>query len=397
MDKTVKLSTDLIKFASITPKDAGVTDFVRKWLENYGFEVEIKQFHKNTPNSEPTLNLYASYGGGGGKNLCFAGHLDVVHPGKEYKWTYPPFEPTVENGVLYGRGAVDMKCAIAAFMVAAGEYVCENADFKNSGNQISLLLTGDEEGNAINGTKPMLEYLTQKGVKIDDCIVGEPTNPQNLGEMVKIGRRGSVSFDLEIEGKQGHIAYPQNFTNPVSLLANCISALKSHEFDNGNEHFDPTNLEVTVISCDNQTINIVPHSASCKFNIRFCSVQTKETLYTAVKNIIESVINCEPNAKYALKMHYSGDAFLCNSERLTTIMSGSIEQITGIKPSLSTTGGTSDARFIKDYANVIEFGLINTTAHQIDENAQVEDIVTLKNIYKNFITHWFDTDKFKMG
>ena len=403
--KLINLVKTLISKRSITPEDDGVMGILTTFLQKIGFENEIKIFSstkhdvkgdiKGEEKQESVLNLYSYKKFAEGKNLCFAGHVDVVHPGKEYKWTYPPFEPTIENGILYGRGVSDMKAAIACFCIAAEELLTDG--FVPNGT-ISFLITGDEEGSGENGTKKMLEHITNKGIKIDDCLVGEPTNPQIMGTMIKIGRRGSINFELKIEGQQGHLAYPENFLNPIEAMASIVLALKQHKFDEGNEFFDPTNLEFFKIEADNIASNVVSNGAMCGFNVRFNNLHSGDDIKNAIEKIIKNQIeklntqNIKVNFtyKYSLKSALSGNSFLTDSKKASVVaMQNAVDLICSTKPVLSTTGGTSDARFIKNYANTLEFGMISKTAHQIDEHEKVEDIIILKNIYKQFIKNYF--------
>ncbi len=403
--KLINTLCDLVKFKSITPVDDGIIKYISDFLSKLGFENEVKEFSsKKDVNGkeevEKVLNLYSSCSfKQGGKNLCFAGHVDVVHPGKEFKWTYPPFEPTIENGVIYGRGTSDMKGAIAAYITALQELICEDG-FVPSGT-LSLLITGDEEGSGENGTKKMLQHLANSKIVIDDCIVGEPTNPDFVGQMVKNGRRGSITFFAEIEGKQGHIAYKQNFLNPAYLASQIVLSLKNHIFDAGNEFFDPTNLEIFKFSCESGSTNVVPQSASLGFNIRFCSLQTPQGIIKAVQDIINTAVshaNLQLQAsgssfKYSASVNHktSGEAFLTNPDtHLAQSIIAAVKDVCGDAPVLSTSGGTSDARFIKDYARVVEFGSVNKTAHQIDECENIDGLIKLKNIYKKFIMLYFD-------
>ncbi|MCI5049130.1 MAG: succinyl-diaminopimelate desuccinylase [Rickettsiales bacterium] len=370
----VEFAKDLIRCPSITPVDAGVFDVLQKALEELGFTVTRKV--SSAEGYEPVENLYARLGTQS-PNICFAGHTDVVPVGDESKWKHPPFEPTVEGGKLYGRGAEDMKGAIASF-VGAVSRMKERGEIKGS---ISLLITGDEEGIAINGTRKALVWLTDMGEKIDACIVGEPTNPTYIGEMVKIGRRGSLLCDLHIEGKQGHVAYPDLADNPNTRLVNMLHALKSEPIDQGNKAFPPSNLEITSIDVGNNVDNMIPGHARAKFNIRFNNEFTGETMQKWVRQKLETV-----EGTYHLDARVSGESFLTNHEDLIRNMIEAIKQVTGHTPKLSTTGGTSDARFIKDYAPVIEFGTTGFTPHMVNECVEVEALEQLSKVYEQFLT-----------
>lgn len=379
----LQLSKDLIKCRSITPHDDGVMEKLTYTLESIGFACEEVTFEEE--GTEPVRNLYARFGTSG-KNFCFAGHLDVVPPGDEGHWTSPPFQPEVRDGMLYGRGASDMKCAIACFVAGAAEYIRKSE--KNFPFSISLLITGDEEAISINGTKKMLKHLAEKGEKIDACIVGEPTNPDKLGGMVKIGRRGSITFKVTICGKQGHVAYPHLADNPVRRLNTILYHLSSHQLDSGNEFFQPSNLEIVSFDVNNPADNVIPEKAEARFNIRFNDMHNSTTLIKWVEGICESI--CEDSkAKYEIKSHISGESFITKPGNLSEIVCSAINDVTGIVPELSTTGGTSDARFIKNYCPVVEFGLCNRTAHKIDESANIEEIYNLAKIYEKILENFF--------
>lgn len=375
------LSIALMRCPSVTPIDAGALDVLVNALEPLGFNCQSLPFSEE--NTASVHNLYARFGTKG-RNLCFAGHTDVVPVGDISAWRIDPFQPEVIDGILYGRGAVDMKAAICCFGAATSEFLSEQPNFAES---ISFLITGDEEGPAINGTKKMLELLTHQGEKLDACIVGEPTNPAKLGEMIKIGRRGTISFELVVHGTQGHVAYPQLADNPVTHLVSILHTLKTHILDEGTPFFQASNLEITTVDVGNPTGNVIPAHAKACFNIRFNDLHTTEKLFVWVDAI------CKQNgARYDLRI-ISGkaEAFLTPKGKLTDVACAAIEEITGNAPEISTTGGTSDARFIKNYCPVIEFGLINQTAHKVDECIAVDDIFTLTKIYKRMIEKYFLT------
>lgn len=375
----VKLSAKLVQCPSVTPVDAGALDVLQTFLQAAGFTCHRKIFEDaDTP---PVDNLYARRGTAS-PNLCFAGHTDVVPPGNESLWSNPPFQPTVKGGKFFGRGATDMKCAIAAFAVAAARVSeAENGPLPGS---ISLLITGDEEGVGINGTRKALPWITGMGETLDGCIVGEPTNPHVFGEMAKIGRRGSLNGRLTVRGTQGHAAYPHMADNPIPHLVRMISALINEPLDEGSDHFQPSTLTVTTIDVDNEITNVIPAEAQAGFNVRFNNLHTG----TDVERIIRSRLN-SVSGTYDLSVHVSGEAFLSSPGPLSDIVVAAVQRITGRSPQLSTTGGTSDARFIKDYCPVIEFGLISDTAHKIDEHVPVDDIYRLTDIYEQAITGYF--------
>lgn len=375
----IELSKKLIRFPSITPVDAGCIDYLAEVLESIGFDSSIMNFSdKKDPST--VKNLYARIGKKG-KNLCFAGHTDVVPPGNISDWKNDPFIPKIINGVLYGRGASDMKTAIAAWVSACSEYL--SSKNKNTGS-LSLLITGDEEGVSINGTKKVLEELKKRKEKIDHCIVGEPTNSEKLGDTIKIGRRGSISFELTILGVQGHAAYPEKADNPVTKIIKILNELKAKKLDNGNKFFQPSNLEITTIDVGNKVGNVIPAKAFAKFNIRFNDAHSSKKLEAWVKSVCK-----KHKAKFELKVFVTGEAFITTPSKFTKIVSDVIHKETKIKPKLSTSGGTSDARFIKSYSEVLEFGLINTTAHKVDEAMPVIDIEKLAVIYRKIIENYF--------
>jgi len=372
----IEIAKALIACPSVTPEDAGVMDVLQTYLEPLGFTVH--RIHSNDPEGAPTENLYARLGDTG-PNLCFAGHVDIVPAGDEMKWSTPPFAPEIRDGWLYGRGAEDMKGAIAAFVAALQEI---GVPEKGS---LSLLITGDEEGDAINGTPKVLEWLHARGETIDACLVGEPTNPTYLGEMCKVGRRGSITCALEVYGKQGHVAYPHLADNPVSRLVDMLHAMQHHALDDGTEFFPPSNFEVTSIDVGNPTVNLIPGKATAKFNIRFNNVHTGKGLEIWLHDICQQYAG---EGKYALNARISGDAFLTEDAALTTALCHAVEAVTGHQPKLSTTGGTSDARFIKDICPVIEFGTTGMTAHQVDERVEVKVLEDLARVYAQFIQNY---------
>jgi succinyl-diaminopimelate desuccinylase len=369
---SVKLAQELIKHNSPSGADLAIIEFIAQILGNFGFQNDILGFDGDK--SYPVINLHSVYNPKNSKNiLYFAGHTDIVPAGDETLWKYPPFEAKIIDGILYGRGAVDMKPAISAFIMAAGNFIQQNPK-ANFG--IGLLITGDEEADGVNGTKKVLQWMKQNNKPISACIVGEPTNPEKLGQMIKIGRRGSVGFELKIIGKQGHIAYPENFNNPNTTIINVLKLLKDYKLDNGNQFFDPSNLEITNIATENVGTNVVPEKVIANFNIRFNNEHSSESLIKWVKYI------CDKSAgDYQLNYRVSGESFITKPCILSNVVANSVKEITGLNPALSTSGGTSDARFIKDYCPVVECGLINKTAHQIDENITTIDIQKLEKIY----------------
>jgi len=378
----LQLAKELIKFPTVTPIDAGIMKFLEKKLKILGFKTKILEFKEK--NSKPVKNLYARLGNKG-PNFCYAGHLDVVPAGNLKDWTVNPFKPSVKKGYLIGRGANDMKSSIAAFVSAVSNFVGNNRKFKGS---ISLLITGDEEGVAINGTKKVVDYLRKKKEKIDFCLVGEPTNPNKLGEMIKIGRRGSMTGRLSIIGVQGHVAYPQRANNPSTALVQILKELKEIKFDNGTKDFQPTNLEITKINIDNSADNVIPGLANAKFNIRFNNKHTSSSIKKKIDTIIKKISN-KNKSKYKIDYSVSGEAFLTKPNNTTFMIRDIIKKITKIKPQLSTTGGTSDARFIRKIAPCLEFGLVGKTMHKIDEAVSLSDLKKLTLIYSNILQNYF--------
>ena len=378
----LKLAKKLIAFPSVTPKDAGAINCLSKKLKSLGFKCKILEFKDKK--SKPIKNLYARLGTKQ-PNLCYAGHTDVVPPGNIQDWTVNPFKPTIKKNHLIGRGANDMKSSIACFVSAVSKFLKESP--KPNGS-ISFLITGDEEGYAINGTKKVVEYLRRRKEKINFCIVGEPTNPNKLGEMIKIGRRGSLTGKIEISGVQGHVAYPHLLNNPINTLVTICKTLKEKKLDNGNKNFQPSNLEFTSIDVDNKAHNVIPAKAKAQFNIRYNNFHTANTLKKKINKIIKYL--CKKN-KCTFKIEYlaNGDSFLTKPGKTIYMAKRIIRKVTKNNPIFSTTGGTSDARFIKKIAPCLEFGLVNKTMHKVDECVSVSDLKKLTNIYKNILVEYF--------
>ena len=377
----LELAKELIKFPTITPVDAGVMRFLEKKLKSLGFKTKILEFKEK--NNKPVKNLYARLGTKG-LNFCYAGHLDVVPPGDLKDWTVNPFKPIVKKGHLIGRGANDMKSSIAAFVAAVNNFI-NNNDFNGS---ISLLITGDEEGIAVNGTKKVVDYLKRKKEKIDFCLVGEPTNPNKLGEMIKIGRRGSMTGRLKIIGTQGHVAYPHRANNPSNTLVKILSALKKIKFDKGTKDFQPTNLEITKINIENTADNVIPGEANATFNIRFNNKHSSSSLKSKLNKIFNKITN-QNKSKFNIEYSVSGEAFLTKPNSTTFMIRDVIKKITKITPQLSTTGGTSDARFIRKISPCLEFGLVGKTMHKVDEAVSVADLKKLTLIYSEILKNYF--------
>ena len=378
----LQLAKELIRFPSITPTDAGVMGHLEKKLKSLGFKTKVLTFTEK--NTKPVKNLYARLGTKS-PNLCFAGHLDVVPPGNINDWTIKPFKPAIKKGHLIGRGANDMKSSIAAFVSAVSKYISEN---KPNGS-ISLLITGDEEGVAINGTKKVVDYLKKKKEKIDFCIVGEPTNPSKLGEMIKIGRRGSMNGKLTINGVQGHVAYPHRAKNPVTTLIKIFNEFKKIKLDKGTKDFQPSNLEITRINIDNNADNVIPALASGTFNVRFNNKHSSNSIKTKLNKIIKKITS-KDKVKFEMNYRVSGEAFLSKPNSTTYMVRDVIKKITKINPKLSTTGGTSDARFIRKISPCLEFGLVGKTMHKIDEAVSLTDLKKLTQIYQNILKKYFN-------
>ena len=371
----VELSKALISYPSISPCDAGAIEYIAEFLCNLRFTTVIKNFNG-------VNNLYAEYGSCG-KNLCFSGHIDVVGPVDEALWDHAPFDGLEKDGKLYGRGAVDMKCGIAAALIATRDFLLENPDFDQ---KISFLLTSDEEIDGTRGAEPMLKWLEQNGYKIDFAILSEPTSEEKFGDRIKIGRRGSVNFDLRLKGVAGHVAYPYKARNPLNILGNVINGLYAIKFDQGTESFDPTNLEITTVDVGNNATNVIPSEVFLKFNIRFNTEHTPENLSELVKKAILLVIE---GLEYSLDENVTALPFLVHQDFFCMKFADIVYNNTGIRPIFVTNGGTSDARYLKNYCNLLEFGLLNDTAHKINEYTEISHLQTLKNVYYDAIFLFF--------
>jgi succinyl-diaminopimelate desuccinylase len=376
------LAQSLLRCPSVTPEEGGALAFIEGVLKEGGFEVHRPVFSESgTPDVE---NLYARYGQGG-PYLLFAGHTDVVPPGDATRWSHDPFSGEIHGGELYGRGAVDMKGGIACMMAAALDFIRDNPDFKGS---IGFLITGDEEGPAINGTVKLLEWAKGRGERFDHCILGEPTNPNQLGDMIKIGRRGSLTGRVVVEGKQGHVAYPHLADNPIPGMLRLLSGLLSEPLDHGTEHFDASNLEVTTVDVANPASNVIPAEARATFNIRFNDLWTPQSLEEEIdRRLREAAGN---TVRFRLTMDPTNAvAFLTPPNAFVGFIADAIKAETGFLPKLSTTGGTSDARFIVKECPVVEFGLVGQTMHQIDERVPVADLDRLTGIYRKVLDAYF--------
>ncbi len=371
----------LIRCPSVTPHEGGALTYLEKLLGDAGFDTFRATFSDtNTPDVE---NLFARIGDGA-PHLSFAGHTDVVPTGDETLWRFPPFSAEIADGRMWGRGAVDMKGGIAAFAAAAIRYAAKNGAPKGT---ISFLITGDEEGPSINGTVKLLEWAAARGERFSHAIVGEPTNPNALGDMIKIGRRGSLNGDVKVVGRQGHSAYPQQADNPIPTLSRIVTALSAAPLDEGNAAFDPTRLVVTSFDVGNPARNVIPGEANCKFNVRFNDIWTPETLGARIREIVAEAAD---GADARVVLHPTNSvSFRTQRSPFTDLVVGAIEKHTGRTPDLSTTGGTSDARFIASYCPVLEFGLVGKTIHATDENVEIADLEKLTDIYGEILERYF--------
>lgn len=380
----------LIRCPSVTPAEGGALSALEAMLVPLGFAVDrIVSKDEDTPDVE---NLYARLGTSG-PHLMFAGHTDVVPVGDEAAWTHPPFDAEIADGVMYGRGAVDMKGGIACFVAAVARHVEKHGPPPGS---ISFLITGDEEGPSVNGTIKLLHWAHERGERWDACLVGEPTNPDRLGDMIKIGRRGSVTGTVTVHGVQGHVAYPHLADNPVRAALRMAEALMDPPFDTGTKDFQPSNLEVTSIDTGNRATNVIPAKVSFSFNIRHNDTWSSATAQAEIFRRLDAAAadsSLRPGrapARYDLVWaERPSQVFLTRDDRLVASLTAAVEASTGRTPKLSTTGGTSDARFIKDFCPVVEFGLVGQTMHMVDENVPVADLEALTGIYETFIARWF--------
>ncbi len=373
----------LIRCPSVTPQEAGVLDYLEGLMVPQGFAASRMPFSEE--GTADVDNLFLRIGADG-PHFCFAGHVDVVPPGAGELWSHPPFAAEIHNGVIFGRGACDMKGSVAAFCAAALGFSSDNAG-KLPGS-VSMLITGDEEGIAINGTVKMLAELARRGEVPDVCLVGEPTCPGALGDTMKIGRRGSIHFEVRWTGVQGHSAYPHKALNPITPLARLIDRVASRQLDNGNAHFGPTTLAVTNFDTGNPANNVIPASASARFNIRYNTAHTAASLKDWVRLECETVKQSFGGI-YSIDVIEGADAFMTEPGSFVQCMVAAVEAETGITPKLDTGGGTSDARFIKDYCPVVEFGPCNATIHQANECIGVSELSALTQVYRRMLDDWF--------
>ena len=378
IDDPIFLTKKLIGFRSITPDDGGSLEFIASFVEQLGFQTKVFS-------TKGVTNLFARWSPKSGfkRTLAFNGHVDVVPPGKESLWDSNPFSGEIRNARIFGRGSVDMKSSVAAFLVALKEII-EEEELSSS---FVLLITSDEEGNAEYGTKELLNWIVKNKEVVDDCLVGEPTSSKLVGDTIKIGRRGSLSGFIVCKGKQGHIAYPAKAVNPVEDLIHFLSKLKSLKLDDGSKFFEPSSLNISTIDTNNESLNVIPENSYANFNVRFNDQHSSSSLTKKI-DLLVSKHNEESNASLVIKYKSSGESFLTEPGQLSDLLTTSIKETAGIDCKLSTAGGTSDARFIRDYCPVVEFGLVGDTMHQINENTKVDDIVMLKQIYKNFLKNY---------
>lgn len=379
----IALSQALIRRPSVTPEDAGALNVLQEALTPAGFACQRLVFGES--GTADVANLFALFGTDG-PHLCFAGHTDVVPPGDAASWLHPPFDAVIENGVLYGRGAQDMKTAVAAFAAAAIDWAQEQGG--NPPGRVSMLITGDEEGPAINGTRKVLGWMAEHGHIPDACIVGEPTCTEVLGDTIKNGRRGSLNLFITATGVQGHTAYPEKAINPVHALARLVHLMTEKPLDEGTEFFQPSTVQFSTFDVGNPATNVIPEHARATCNIRFNTRHTPTSLRRWVEDLATRVQH-ETGARFFLNMVVSGESFITEGGTLIEVMQEAVRAETGLTPELSTGGGTSDARFIKDYCPVAEFGLVNATIHQVNERVEVEDLRRLQRIYRRMIDLFF--------
>lgn len=373
----LELSRDLIRCPSITPTDAGALDVLQGALNRLGFACHRLRF--TAPGTETVDNLYARIGEAP-PNFCFAGHTDVVPPGDLTGWTVDPFAAEIREGRLYGRGASDMKTAIACFVAAVGRFLHAGG----FGHSISLLITGDEEGPAVNGTVKVLDWLADRGERLDACLVGEPTCPTTLGEVVKIGRRGSLNGRLQIDGVQGHAAYPQRADNPIPRLIRMLAAIDGVWLDDGTAHFEPSRVAITSVDVGNPVTNVIPGCAVARFNVRFNDRHTSSDVRQLLEERLAAV-----DPRFLLETECSGEPFLSPPGQLAAAVVDAVSAVSGLRPVLDTGGGTSDARFIRTVCPVAEFGMPGESAHKVDENVAVADLEWLTQIYEGILVRWF--------
>ena len=380
----VDLTSKLIRCESITPNSAGAIDLLISYLEPLGFKCKKINFGEGI---EKVENLYARFGTKG-PNICFAGHVDVVPTGDIKKWSMDPFGGEIKQGKIWGRGAADMKSGIAAFLSSVSNFLSKEKDFEKIGS-ISFLITSDEEGKAINGTKKVVEWLEEKEEKITACIVGEPTNVSKMGDTIKVGRRGSFTGFLKVKGVQGHVGYPHLADNPINSLIKMLEPFVKIYLDEGTKNFQPSSVMITSVDVNNNASNVIPGEVSATFNIRFNNLHTINSLKAMLKNQFNKITQ-----NYEFDYYCNAEPFLTNDEFLKSTIEKAIKSVVKISPKQSTSGGTSDARFISKICPVVEFGLVGKTMHKIDENVDVDDITKLVSIYSFFLSNYFGVSSF---
>jgi succinyl-diaminopimelate desuccinylase len=381
----VELTRALVRCESVTPREAGALQHLERTLASLGFSCERMDFSQ--AGTDDVANLYARIGNSG-RHFCFAGHSDVVPVGDLSSWTIGPFSAELSDGYLFGRGAADMKGAIAAFTDAATRFLSRRG--RDFGGSISLLITGDEEGPAVNGTVKMLKRLAERGETIDACVVGEPTSSKRFGDMMKIGRRGSMNVDMVVRGVQGHVGYPERLDNPIHRLSALIEALVREPIDKGSTHFQPTSLQFTTVDVGNKATNIAPGMVRARFNTRFNDLWTSQTLLAHLRERLDRAhAALGGNGTIELSAEVSGESFFTPPGPLSELVAGAIRDVAGVEAELSTTGGTSDARFIRSYCPVLEFGLVGETMHKVDEKSAVADLRTLTRVYETVLDRYF--------
>lgn len=372
-----QLTADLIRCPSVTPDEAGALRLLADLLGAAGFEC-----HRVDRGGIP--NLYARWGAKGARSFGFNGHTDVVPPGNPASWTHPPFSGAEIDGWIWGRGATDMKSGVAAFVAAAIAFVTETPP----DGAVILTITGDEEGAGRDGTRALLDWMDQNGERMDVCLVGEPSNPDRMGEMIKIGRRGSMTVSIEAQGQQGHAAYPHRAKNPLHALTQLLHELIAQPLDQGTEHFDPSGLQITTIDCGNPASNVIPEKARAVVNIRFNDAHTSDLLDQMIRDKAEAIA-ASTGVRFTLETDVSGDSFLTRPGPFVDLVAGIVREETGLDPVLSTSGGTSDARFVKDHCPVLEFGLVGHFMHQVDERVPVDQVRQLAHIYRRILERYF--------
>jgi len=380
----VTIARDLVRCRSVTPAEGGALGMIEKLLAGAGFAVQRMTFAE--PGTAPVENLYARLGDRP-PHLVFAGHTDVVPPGDEARWSHPPFAGEIAGGLLFGRGAVDMKGGIACALAAALDHVAA-CNGKPAGS-VSFLITGDEEGIAVNGTTKLLQWAADRGERFDHCILGEPSSAAELGDTIKVGRRGSLNGTITVTGRQGHVAYPQLAENPIRALTALMTALMAEPLDHGSAHFDPSNLEFTSVDVGNPVVNLIPGEARARFNIRFNDCHTQASLKSLIETRAQAAIGAQPQWRIDWERS-NADVFLAEPGGFLDLVVGAVAEIAGRTPKLSTTGGTSDARFIKNHCLVLELGLVGRTMHQTDECTKVADLALLTAIYRRILERYFN-------